>query len=271
MEINEIRKKIHSSFTGKLTFVSETHEYFKDGEKFTCVSDITHIYKPISSEQMAENCVNRWKHDMDPSYKYYGMTKEQILEQWSTKASKACDFGTDVHAFGEAMFYYFSKQMDILPDELKSNFIYGIPNPKNKHEDAVLKFWKSLPPNLHPVLCETRVFNEKGTKYAGTFDLLMADDEGNLWIFDYKTNEEMYKCFRDTRLKFPFNEYQDMNVSYYMLQQSLYQIPLENIGFKVVNRVLIWLRSNGEFELIYLRDVSKKLRDELKKNLIKKI
>lgn len=264
LKIKQIKDKILTSFENKISFISESHEYFKDGEKFTCVSDITHIYKPVSGEQMAENCVARWKREMNPSYKYFGMTKEQILEMWSIKSKGACDLGTDVHSFGEAMFYYFTEQMDVLPDDLKGNFLHGKPHTKNKFESAIFDFWKNLPPGLHPVLCETRVFNESGTKYAGTFDILFCDDNGNLWIFDYKTNEDLYKCYKDTRLKHPFQEYQDMNISYYMLQLGLYQIPLENIGFTVVNRVIVWLKPDGTYNLIYLKDVTDILRKELK-------
>jgi hypothetical protein len=263
MTVKEVADKIHESFTNKLTFVPETHEYFKDGEKFTCVSDITHIYKPITSEQMAENCVNRWKSEMNPSYKYYGMTKEEILEQWNAKAKVSCDFGTGVHAFGEAMFYYYSGQMDILPEDLRNHFKDGKPNPTNKHEAAVVKFWEELPANMHPVLCETKVFNEIGTKYAGTFDLLFMDDDGELLIYDYKTNEDLFKCFNGSRLLKPFDMYNDMSIVYYMLQLNLYQIPLMQIGFKVKNRVIVWLKPDGSYRLYYLNDVVDTLMLEL--------
>ena len=75
-EIDEIREKIINTYTNKLVFLDEPHEYYLDGVKYMCVSEVTHKYKPTTSEQMAENCVKKWQRDQDPSYKYYGMCKK---------------------------------------------------------------------------------------------------------------------------------------------------------------------------------------------------
>jgi hypothetical protein len=115
-EIEEIRKKIVETYTNKLVFLEGPHEYYLDGVKYTCVSDVTHKYKPTTAEQMAEYCVKKWKRDQDPSYKYYGMSKEEILEQWGKISGAACDFGTNVHAFGESMFYFMTDQPDKILD-----------------------------------------------------------------------------------------------------------------------------------------------------------
>ena len=74
-----IREKILETYTNKLIFLEEPHEYYLDGVQYMCVSDVTHKYKPITGEQMAENCVKKWQRDQDPTYKYYGLTKEEII------------------------------------------------------------------------------------------------------------------------------------------------------------------------------------------------
>ena len=64
-------------------------------------------------------------------------------------------------------------------------------------------------------------------------------------------------------LLWPFNDYLDQNVSYYTLQQSLYAIPLQNLGLKVLGSRLIWLKNNGIYEKISIDDVSDRLRNTL--------
>lgn len=268
-EIEEIRKKILETYTNKLIFLEGPHEYYLDGVQYMCVSDVTHKYKPTTAEEMAEGCVKKWQRDRDPSYKYYGMSKDEILSLWGRISGEACDFGTNVHAFGESMFYYMTEQNDGILEECKSQFVDGKPHPLNPHEEAVVKFWDDIPPNMVPVLAETKVFNRNGTPYAGTFDILFYYVEepnspnNGLVIFDYKTNKDLYKNFRGQTLLWPFNDLLDQNESYYTLQLGCYQIPLENLGYKVIGRRLIWLKPDGSYDKIKLMDVSGRVREAL--------
>lgn len=268
-EIEEIREKIVKTYTNKLVFLEGPHEYYLDGVQYTCVSDVTHMYKPTTSEQMAEGCVRKWQRDQDPSYKYYGMSKEEILAQWKVISDDACDFGTNVHAFGESMFYFMTDQPEKILDECKEQFSTGKPVPLNPHEEAVVKFWDEIPDNMVPVLAETKVFNKVGTPYAGTFDILFYYvDEPNspnngLMVWDYKTNKDLRKNFKEQKLLWPFNDMLDMNESYYTLQLGLYSIPLENLGYKIIARRLIWLRPDGTYERVKIPLITQRLRDAL--------
>jgi hypothetical protein len=268
-EIETIRQKILDTYTNKLVFLEGPHEYYLDGVQYTCVSDVTHRYKPTTSEQMAEGCVRKWQRDQDPSYKYYGMSKEEILAQWKVISDDACDFGTNVHAFGESMFYFMTDQPEKILDECKGQFSTGKPVPLNPHEEAVVKFWDEIPDNMVPVLAETKVFNKVGTPYAGTFDILFYYvDEPNspnngLMVWDYKTNKDLRKNFKEQKLLWPFNDMLDMNESYYTLQLGLYSIPLENLGYKIIARRLIWLRPDGTYERVKIPLITQRLRDAL--------
>lgn len=268
-EIQKIREKILDTYTNKLIFLEGPHEYYLDGVQYMCVSDVTHKYKPIDGEQMAENCVKKWRREQDPSYKYYGMSKEEILAQWAIKSGKACDFGTEVHAFGESMFYYMIGEPENILSECKVKFKDGLPCPTNPQEEAIVKFWDDLPETIVPVLAETKVFNRNGTPYAGTFDILFYfvneqnPSKSGLVIFDYKTNEDLYKNFRQQKLLWPFNDMLDMSYSFYTLQLGLYQIPLENLGYDIVGRRLIWVRPNGNYESINVPEISNRVRDAL--------
>lgn len=265
-EIQEIRERIRKEYAEKIVFLEGPHEYYIDGEPYPSVSEVTHRYKPMSSEQMAENCVKKWQREQDRSYRYFGMSKEEILAEWAEKSGHACEFGTEVHAFGESMFYFMTGDHGGILPECSNKFKGMTPCPTNKQEEAVLKFWNDLPYNFVPVLAETKVFNRNGTRYCGTFDLLIyyVDEErpekSGLVIFDYKTNEDLYKNYRGQTLLWPFQDMLDQNVSYYTLQLGLYQIPLENLGYKVIARRLIWVRPDGTYENVRIKDISEKMR-----------
>ena len=266
-EIVRIRENIVNSYSNKLKFIEETHQYFLDGVEYDCVSHVTHKYNPFDQEKVANETYLRAKNN--PNSKYYGKTVKQIIKEWEDHSADACEKGTNVHAFGESMFYYLTGTGEIL-DECKDAFKDGVPSPRNKKEEAVLKFWNDLPENMIPVLAETKVFNKIGTPYAGTFDILFyyldtkCPEKSGLVIFDYKTNADLYKNFNLQTMLAPFDDYLDQPIGYYRLQLALYQIPIEYLGYKVVGRRLIWLKEDGEYDKVKIPDLTDRLRRELK-------
>lgn len=258
-EIQSARELIQKEYSDKLEFVESTHKYFLDGVELECVSNVVKKWSSTDEEAMLNNVLRKAQRS-GPEYKYYGMTKEQIKAQWEETSKKACDFGTECHAFGESLFYYLSGQTDEKPV------------PKNAHEEAIEKFWNDLPECYVPVLAETRVFNKEGFPYAGTFDLLFyyvneADSSKNGFIiFDYKTNGSLRsEASRNwNNLMFPpFDDLIEENLSHYTLQLGLYQIPLEKLGLKVVARRLIWVKPDGSYEKVIVPDETKRLSSAL--------
>lgn len=275
-EIEEIRKKIKEAYSNKLVFIEESHEYFLDGVKYRSVSDLIHSFQSTDFEKMAERCEKKWRREKDKSYKYYGITAEEIMTLWDKNADEACDFGKEVHEFGEAMFYFMTEDYDAEAYKscvAKGKFKDGKPCPSNNQEKAIMDFWYSLPENFVPVLAETKVFNRKGMPYAGTFDICFyfVDDKNpsnsGIYILDYKTNKDLLgekKAQYDSHLTYPFENYTDIPKNIYTLQLSSYQIPIENLGFKVMGRVLIWLRHDEDgagFKKVKLDKKTNELRD----------
>lgn len=272
-EIKKIRKQIVEAYSNRLQFIEETHQYFLDGVEYTCVSDIIKRWENNDREAMLEGCAKKaqWKKD----YKYYGMSKDEIRELWDKNAKEACDFGTLVHGFGESMFYWMIGEDDKILPEYKEQFAGDEPVAKNKHEEAVIQFWKDIPESFVPVLAETKVFNQEGTPYAGTFDILFYYYKGKdnpkngLVVFDYKTNKDLSNDYcRETgkMMKAPFNDLVEESLSHYQLQLSLYSIPIEKLGLKVIGRRVIWLLPDGSYEKIKMKDEVGRLRFALKIN-----
>ena len=188
-----------------------------------------------------------------------------------------------VHTYGESLGWLRSGHPEFITPENKCKYIedknWLIPTrPK---EEAVLKFWDDVfkDENTYFVLAETKVYTGKNKKltnlkedYAGTFDLLWYydhptdKDKSGLIILDYKTNGSLTNDFsRGMGKRFiePFDELYDEALSSYKLQLSAYQLPLEDIGLKVIGRRIIWLKDDGTYELIPIEDYTSKLRETL--------
>lgn len=238
MSIEEIKQKILDSFNG-LTFVEKGHKYYLDGEEMIPVSNVTHKFKPVFNERLIAGFVAQKN----------GTTVAEVIKEWRDNSKRACDFGTEVHDFAER--YFYDKTLV----------------PSRPIEEAVVSFFNDMPENIIPILSETKVYSRE-LKYAGTFDLLCyhigkTEEESGLIIFDYKTNEDLYKNYKEQTLLYPFNGLLDMPLNVYKLQLSCYQIPLEDIGFKVLGRRLIWLKKDGTYNKIKLEGYSHILREAI--------
>lgn len=260
---NQIRNKILEAF-GDIVFNEEEHRYFINNKELLPVSTVVHKFQEhFNSEEKAVETSER-NYDR-PDSKYYRMTPNEILELWKNISDEACEHGTGIHAFGESCFYYMTGQYDkILPEFLDRVTDNGF-IAKEPKEEALLDFYNEIPRNYIPILAETRVYNEL-FGYAGTFDILFYYDDkkrpekSGLMVFDFKTNKDLYKNFKEKKLLDPFCELLDMPLSLYKLQLSLYQIPLEDIGYKVVGRRLIWAKPDAKYERIPLESYSNVLR-----------
>lgn len=267
-EVTEIRNLILNSFN-ELIFIEDGHKYFLRGEELQSVSHVTHQFEPQSDwDAIATNYALK-----------HGETKEYWQEQWRYNSLKATIRGTLTHEYGESIAWLRNGFPERICQSCLCKHVDNWMVPTHPKEEAILKFWDELPPNLHFVLAETKVYSgvnpnlpKLNKNYAGTFDLLfyykhpIDDSKSGLLVCDYKTNKELTKEFsraKDKMLLHPFENLYDEAQSLYTLQLSCYQIPLEDIGLKVIGRRLIHLKDDGTYEKIALPDVTKELRNTL--------
>lgn len=271
-----IRKLIINSFKD-LVFDEIPHKYYLNGRELECVSNITHLFKPhFDSESMALATYNR--NFNNEKSKYYQMTVEQILESWKKTSSDACELGSARHNFGESIFWWMVGEYDKIVDEFKDRFTIDengerICTSIYPKEDAIINFWNDLPDCYIPILAENKVFNINNIyAYSGTFDILFYYDaelngkdksKSGCYIIDYKTNQDLYKNFKEQKLLSPFDDLLDMSLNVYKLQLAAYQLCLEKIGLNVIARKLIWLRPNSEYEGVPIENLSNKLHNAL--------
>jgi hypothetical protein len=270
-EVTNIRNKILKEFSD-LEFIEEGHKYFLNGVQLPSVSEVTHNFcaYPFDSETQAARYAET-----------HGETAQYWMDKWKFTSLKATTSGTLTHEFGESLGWLRNGHPEFITDSCKPKYIKekGWLIPTRPKEESVLKFYDELHPNLHFVLAETKVYTGKNKEltnlkqdYCGTFDILfyyedpVNSENSGLCIFDFKTNKELKKDFSREVGKMllpPFADLYDESLSYYTLQLSCYQIPLEDIGLKVIARRIVWLKEDGTYELIPLEDVTNKLREVL--------
>lgn len=266
-EATEIRAKILDKFKD-LVFEEGPHVYYlkddKDRKFKSVTTKLGEFEKEFNSDEIAERYAQK-----------HGETKEYWLDQWKFKNLLATVTGSMVHEYGESLGNMLNGNYDGITPANLPKFVkekkWLIPTrPKEK---AILKFYKELNPNLHFVLAEAKMYTE-GLKedLAGTADILFYykdpkdDSKSGLCVFDYKTNAEIQKSFSRENGKMllpPFDDYYEEPQSIYTLQLSTYSIPLQDLGFKIIARKLVWLKDDETYEIIPLKDESKRLREVL--------
>lgn len=223
-------------FFKDLSFDSEAHKYYvNDVPIRRSVSQIIKDFvKPFDREGIA-NRVAMSK----------GVTVESILEDWDRKRDFSIDRGNRVHDFGER--YMIDRTL----------------KPSDGFEEAVVKFWNDLPDFVVPILPELQMYH-KQFMFAGTADIILYNTATKQYIIaDYKTNEDLFKNYKNQKMLGLFNNMLDMPFSKYELQFSFYQILFEQLGLKVNSRKLIWLKGDGTYSLYDTEDYTTVLNDYL--------
>jgi hypothetical protein len=86
------------------------------------------------------------------------------------------------------------------------------------------------------------------------------------FIVTHNTNKELIKDFsrkNNIMVLPPFDNLYDEPYSYYIMQLSCYALCLEQLGYEVADRKIIWLTNDG-YEKISVPDYTKQMREALK-------
>lgn len=221
--MQDIFKNTILEHSKRITFSKDTHSYTVNGESLTPVTTfIKKFQEPFDTQRIATAYATKNKKNVD-----------DVIKDWDKVRKESADLGTDVHDFGERLFYLYHKFNDkcLTIDSENTNI---------EHKVQMVQFWKDLDKQRYiPLLVETKVYSLK-YKFSGTFDILFFDRvKQGLIIGDYKTNKDLYKNFMGKTLLHPFEYLLDTPYNLYQLQTSTYQIPLEDMGLPIVDRWVI--------------------------------
>lgn len=228
----EKTKKIISANFRHLEFNEEKHTYTLAGKKLgaSVSSVIKNFYEPFPEDEAVAITMAKT-----------GKPREQILTEWKEKNDESKERGHRVHSFAERFAF-------------KPNLIPSCPQ-----EEAVVKFWKEKPEWIIPVSVELKMYHKKHL-FPGTADLLFFDTRrGEYIIADYKTNEDLFKNYKEKKMLSPFQEILDSPYGHYTIQLSLYKILLEQLNIPVYRLMVIWLLKDGTYKMYDLNDCSDRI------------
>ena len=261
-EVAKIRNKIKKAFKN-LEFIEDGHKYFihnEDGTKkeLKSVSETIHQFVPyVDWEEKAEGCALK-----------EGVDVSVIKRRWEENNIRATNNGTSTHLFGEMYHWFVTDQTDKICNIIKPQYEKGYLIPYGEKQIASQQYNEDLfnVHDMYPLMVETQVYTKE---YAGTFDKLIYykhptdDSKSGIIISDYKTNASLvndYNRKNNVMMLPPFEDFTDEALSHYVCQLSAYQIPLEDLGLKVLARRIVWLKPDGTYEQINVPDVTKRLR-----------
>ena len=172
-----------------------------------------------------------------PNSKYFGRTREDIKAEWASSGEQASSEGTKMH-----------KNIE--------NFLNNEPltHAVSKEFNMFLNFWRDLNrqyPRLRPYRTEQLVYDES-IGLAGSIDLVLMDDAGNTFIFDWKRSKEIKLDNKFEKGFPPFQHYDNCNYSHYTLQLNFYRHILETkYNAKVIFMMLVILHPDQDNFLCY--------------------
>lgn len=170
------------------------------------------------------------------------ITVHELKHRWQTINKRACDIGTDVHDFLEKF--------------------TGIETPRCPQEKAGIKYIRDLNGKYIVSFRELRAYSIE-FNYAGTMDIpIQVVGQDAYIIDDYKTNGDLFKSY--DKLKPPFDYLDATPYNKYQLQLSYYQIMMEEWGFNIIDRRLVYLKADGTYRIFPLIDFTSDLRYYLK-------
>lgn len=262
-----------------IQFFEEGHKYIVDLEpetKYTSVTTWIHEhFEQFDADKIISKMMSgsRWKE----GHRYWGMTPEQIKNQWNSNKDTASSAGTNIHYEIECFnndkrftFHYTNKELlEIYMCD------FGSKLSENPLEwQYFINFVKDHP-HLKPYRTEWTVFNED-IKISGSIDMVYQNPDGTLSIYDWKRSKKITRINTFNKFALPpcISHLPDSNFWHYALQLNMYKYILETKYDKVVKELyLVRLHPDDEeknYELIQLPILTKEIKDlvEERKNKI---
>lgn len=274
--VAEMREHILNAFSN-LEFIEEGHIYNlhnADGtviERIPSASTIIHRFEPPRDwDVIAENYAVKWGRDV-----------KDVKRQWHENNIKATNNGSSVHLYAENLQRFITnlKEEEIC-EVIKPQYEDGYLIPYGPKQDAALEYWQDLfnIQEIYPLLPECKMYmpidNKYGIKeiFCGTADTTLAYKHKEKWsiiLTDFKTNTSLSNSFsrsNNITMLQPFDNMIDEPLSHYTLQLSLYSMMLENLGYDVIDRRIIWLKDDATYEKIKVPYIKEQIIESFKQN-----
>jgi len=231
-----------------ITFDEGPHIYTVHGEQgYTSVTTWNHSHFEHFDADAILDKMFSGKRMKDPTYKYYGMTREEIKQAWDNNRDSASFAGTNMHYDVEC--YY--NGLPVNNDSIEFQYF--------------LKFVHDFP-DLKPYRTEWCVYYEE-LKLSGSIDMIFENPDGTIVIYDWKRCREIsYESnFGKHASTTCIAHLPDTNFWHYALQLNTYKTILEHkYGKKVVGLFLVCMHPDNytkSYDRIEVPFLDKEMRD----------
>lgn len=216
-----------------ISFEEGPHVYTVLGDRggYTSVTTWNHHHFADFDADLIIDKMMKSKNWTNPTYKYFGMTREQIKKIWDTNRDAAACAGTNMHNHIEC--YY--NGVDVVDDSIEFGFF------KNFVQDYQY---------LLPYRTEWMVYYEE-LKLSGSIDMIFENPDGTLQIYDWKRCQEIkheaeFGKFAKTSC---ISHLPDTNFWHYALQLNVYKTILEHkYGKKVTGLYLVCMHPENKYK-----------------------
>ncbi len=254
----------------RIEFFEEGHKYIVDAEpnvRYTSVTTwVNQQFEHFDADKVITKMMTgeKWKE----GHKYWGMTPEQIKQQWNTNRDNVSGAGTQLHYEIECFhndrrfqFHYTNKELYEIYMADKGKTITNEP----LEWQYFIQFVKDHQ-HLKPYRTEWTVFNED-IIISGSIDMVYENTDGTLSIYDWKRAKNITRIntFNNFATTPCISHFPDSNFWHYALQLNIYKYILETKYDKIVKDLyLVRLHPDAEeksYELIQLPILTIELND----------
>jgi hypothetical protein len=250
------RKNRHSR-DERIVFDEEPHIYYLDSEPVkTSVTTLVHQYFSTFNADLIISRMMRGKNW--ESSKYFGMTADEIKQQWKDAGNNATHHGTIMH---KAIECFYNDE----PPEQES----AIQTVEYKQFE---KFQDDHKNKLRAYRTEWMVYDEEHD-LAGSIDMVFENiDDGTLSVYDWKRSKEIKTKNSYAKGVGVMSNLPDCNYIQYSLQLNIYKYILETKYNKVIRDMFLVVMhptydSYMKYEVMDLQNEVREIMKERKEYL----
>jgi hypothetical protein len=254
-----------------IQFEEEGHKYTiltDPNVKYTSVTTWNHSHFPkFDADKVIQNMMKG--RNWNPKNKYWGMTPDEIKDQWSNNGASVSGAGTDMHFEIECFMNNPNVMTPYTHNDLYEHYFKSTNETNDNYKTLEWKYFIEYVrdhPDLTPYRTEWTIYDEE-LKLAGSIDMVYEKPNGTLVIYDWKRAKEItavnkYNHYATTDC---ISQYPDSNFWHYSLQLNTYKAILESkYGKKVTELCLVRLHPDAEektYELIPVPDMQSSIKE----------
>jgi hypothetical protein len=236
----------------EVRFVEKTHTYYVKGSSKGIVSTTGFVhaffphFDPIATITKMK-ASPKW-----PESPYFGMTDQEIADQWSSSGKEASGAGTNMHL---AIEQFLNGAHNRIEESVKAT----------KEWAYFLNFWRDVSQYLDPYRTEWEVWDEE-FKLTGSIDMVFRrKSDGAFVIYDWKRSKEIKVDNAWDKGLGPMDHLPNSNYWHYTLQLNVYRWFLErHYGLKIVELCIVILHPNNEnYQMFKLNLLDDEIQDML--------